>query len=430
MSVTVFRCIFLYILFLFPKNVVDSSSDSEEEPFPTVGKILSPESFKVFTYTENNLNNLKENEDSHYRFVNTGSSFSYEFNSDVKCNEVKYKDRLIWIYLPKESENGFPEKIIVDSHIFVVFLVFQDLLKLYKCDENICRLISEKQSSELNSSKLGLYTTDLENLVKLDPSKIQNNHGFEIHYNLSDQTNTLPDSNELIKCTEIQYSYQTLWKYGLNESGDKYPYKVYFNSFIGAIILDFQKIYVIYKYDGTHFHSSSTDALYGSTESEFKLIGENDLEITKTEYEIIKYPHDNAFAFQFKQDSRCTEIRFKDKSFWKNLNQEQVPELLYINFSKRLVMIQTQVSFLVYTYTDRWTLIFEGNTQLRDIADDKPQEIKHEEPKDITKDEYVFRLGKKPFRIMEFSSKTKTILVLIGIFLLFLIIVCLIIFIK
>ncbi|XP_951768.1 uncharacterized protein TA16005 [Theileria annulata] len=427
MSMILLRFLFLYIPFIFSENVIDSSNDPKEEQIQTVPSILTPESFNFVTYKDVDPDNLKENYSDHFSLINTGSTFSYEINSAFKCSEVKYKDTLMWIYLPKESQNGFPKKIVVDSHLFLVFLFFADLVKLYKCDESLCKFISQKQSL-FNPTSLSLYKSESGSLVELDSSNFLSNHGFEIHYKLHD-TSSFPDSSDFIKCTQIKYATHTLWNYGSDEPGNKYPNKVIFNSFIDSIIVEFDTFYMIYKYDGKHFHALSTESLNGTTPDDFKLIGENDLEINKTDYETVNYPHDNAFAYKF-NEKKIIQLRFKDKLVWNYQNQE-VPKLLYINIPKRKVMVQTQTLLLVYMYTDSWTLIFEGKT-LDKIHDDEynPQESEYEVDKDGLKDKYVLRLGKKPFRIMEFSSKTKTILVMVGIFLLFLITVCLIIFIK
>ncbi|XP_952711.1 uncharacterized protein TA17145 [Theileria annulata] len=276
----------------------------------------------------------------------------YVFESQYNCTEFKFGSQTLWNYFG-DSSNGYPRTLCFHEDLKLIFAEFENSIYSYKCTSEGCVPILKYSLDGFSNSKLTFVTeNDMEEPGYNDPVQFdEKSFGFGTEFIFKPN----------VKCTEIKYDNRPVWSFQSNDSENKYPKKVFFNSFTKMIIVDFSKFYMIYQYDGSGLYLISTDTLYGSLISDFKFIGENNSELAKTDYETVNYPLGYAFACRFNK-VKCVEFSFKNKTVWKHNPQKMgsnYPTNIYVNWDMKMLIVESQAFFNAYMYINKeWKNIF------------------------------------------------------------------------
>uniref|UniRef100_A0A3B0ME66 SfiI-subtelomeric related protein family member, putative n=1 Tax=Theileria annulata TaxID=5874 RepID=A0A3B0ME66_THEAN len=354
--------------------------------------LLNNNMFKLFQLENNEWNDITsdrhdvtklkflgdgdtELKSSDYTVSFVDNSYEYKFNADPKCTCIKYNDTEVWKHNTSDHNDKFPTSVSFNNRNrnYLVVESSRSYRNVFQFQNNEFKLLgaNQKLNYDCNStgvfdpSKLKFMTQDPDSgkLVELDYTKYTVESPSFITYKFKDS----------VKCNEIGYDNQSVWKYDENEHSDEFPTTVSINLKKSYVIVDSSHFY---RYVYSYYDKKWKELPFGYKTSnisfdKFKLFSidatdQNKLvELDSSQYEI--ECSQNILAIKFNTNAKCTCIMYDKKDVWKykqNEHKDKYPTTTVFNKKKSTVLVDSGYHYrYLYIYQNKeWNPLPYGYT--------------------------------------------------------------------
>uniref|UniRef100_A0A3B0MSM6 SfiI-subtelomeric related protein family member, putative n=1 Tax=Theileria annulata TaxID=5874 RepID=A0A3B0MSM6_THEAN len=302
------------------------------------------------------------------------NSYEFKFNSDPKCTCIKYNDTEVWKHNSIQHGDKYPTCLLFNNlnRNYLVVESSRSYRNVFQFQNSQFKLLgaNEKLNYDHNSTgvfdpdKLKFMTTDPDSsqLVELDYTRYSLEHPSFITYKFKS-----------VKCSEVGYENQLVWKYDENEHSDDFPTTVSINLKKSYVIVDSSHFY---RYVYSYYDKKWKELPFGYKTSsiffdKFKLFttDPNDqnklVELDTSHYEIEDTK--NVLAIKFNTDVKCTCIMYDKKYVWKykhTEHEDKYPTTAVFNKKKSIVLVESGYHYrYLYIYQNKeWKLLPYGYT--------------------------------------------------------------------
>ncbi|XP_952702.1 SfiI-subtelomeric fragment related protein family member, putative [Theileria annulata] len=302
------------------------------------------------------------------------NSYEFKFNSDPKCTCIKYNDTEVWKHNSIQHGDKYPTCLLFNNlnRNYLVVESSRSYRNVFQFQNSQFKLLgaNEKLNYDHNSTgvfdpdKLKFMTTDPDSsqLVELDYTRYSLEHPSFITYKFKS-----------VKCNEVGYENQLVWKYDENEHSDDFPTTVSINLKKSYVIVDSSHFY---RYVYSYYDKKWKELPFGYKTSsiffdKFKLFttDPNDqnklVELDTSQYEIEDTK--NVLAIKFNTDVKCTCIMYDKKYVWRykhTEHEDKYPTTAVFNKKKSIVLVDSGYHYrYLYIYQNKeWKPLPYGYT--------------------------------------------------------------------
>uniref|UniRef100_A0A3B0MX47 SfiI-subtelomeric related protein family member n=1 Tax=Theileria annulata TaxID=5874 RepID=A0A3B0MX47_THEAN len=319
-------------------------------------KFVFENGLSIIATNNKDLSNPKVNDTSKFDVKSFDYVYKYNINDNANCVEVRLGQKNVWKYIPKESKKGFPKSLYYHRDLGLIFMDFNNMSSMYRCNETMCKCISNQHIKDISVSDLKIHTID-----PYDPSKIDENN--ECQYERKDLGyGYIFNMNQYAKMTKLLYKDKVLWYYGYKSK--EYPKSVFLNTYMKLIAIKFSNFHLVYFYMNKwrYICKSSVMTLSESDVKIYTRIGDEEKENDQESYELVRYPYKYALMYNIKSHADCFKLMIKNKTVWKHNPKKlgsNYPTNIYINKDMKMVIVTSQKFIYVYVNLDKWRMVFQ-----------------------------------------------------------------------
>ncbi|UKK02387.2 hypothetical protein MACK_001746 [Theileria orientalis] len=202
-------------------------------------KRLNDSEFSIFSFGMDSV--IRENDYSHYDESDIDSVIKLTFKSGVRCVELKYENRTVWIHTD-DPDNGYPSSIYIHTILKVVFLEMNpELTNFYRYSDGEWKLEPLVKNENFRKSHIKVITKENDIIGENDPTKYDDvSFGLVTGYKFSNS----------VDFVEMYYRGNLLFKNCNTDFRNTHSLQVYLLSFYGRILVwDHDKSFCIYPDD-------------------------------------------------------------------------------------------------------------------------------------------------------------------------------------
>nr|PVC52486.1 hypothetical protein MACL_00000727 [Theileria orientalis] len=346
------RLLFLF-LFAFLQRKAGAYVSQHAGP-----EVMTSDFVKITTLNDSDKG-VTDNDTTKYTLQQDGYVFYYTFKERAKCVKCEYRGMTIW-----EQGLGvmYPKAISFHSDLFMVFVQFHDFLKVYSLKLDLSDpenprgqfvFLARAKTKGVSPTKMSFMLRD-----KSDPSEMELtymdgiNQGFQFEYEFKDSD-----------CLEVLYANNSVWKYDDDFSEGKLPLSVHLNIYTNMIFITMSDFYLVYQCSSDKCELLCRSTLAGFSENDIRFLTKsheghmNYLDSSK--FNLMKYPDGFTYVFSLKDESNCSQVKYKETAIWTAQDPLIPARNVYVNLSVKALMIDTGASIFFFMHFDQWKLILE-----------------------------------------------------------------------
>ncbi|UKJ89320.2 hypothetical protein MACJ_002568 [Theileria orientalis] len=310
--------------------------------------------YKVKVYSSDGSGNKKIVNENGYEIKPYPYGFYVEFKDEAECVELEVKGSTMW---NQGSGNDKVKTLYVDETLSIAIIVLHNRKLIgYGFSDTECSLIGEKDSEDFSESdfEIILNSGSNQNATENDYRKVDYGYGTDYIFNHN------------VKCVEVKHKGTSVWKRGDQDVNDN-PIKITINRFNKFIFINFQTLYLSYKFDNVWTFVTKSD--FAPLEySKFKFVtvdsngdnsSEQDDRFNNTGNDDLTLKTNDGFKFE--------EIKYENEKVWKHAedtSSKNRPGKIVLKLKSRCVWIYFGcIDFRVYKYINKnWKLVWSLET--------------------------------------------------------------------
>ncbi|UKK00493.2 hypothetical protein MACK_000566 [Theileria orientalis] len=315
----------------------------------------SEQSEIVLTIVTKDGTSTNENDVTKYSVEKYDYGTVYLMKDDAKCVEVQKAGNQMW---NQGSGNDKVKAIYIDETLSIAIIAFDNGKHIgYGFTDTECNLIAEKDFGDFPDSDFEFTLINGSNEEKASENDYKKvDYGYGIDYIL----------NRNVKCVKVKHKGNSVWEKG-DQDVNEDPIKISVNRFNKFIFINFQTLYLSYKFDNVWTFVTKSD--FAPLEySKFKFVtvdsngdnsSEQDDRFNKTGNDDLTLKTNDGFKFE--------EIKYENKKVWKHAedtSSKNRPGKIVLKLKSRCVWIYFSCfDFRVYKYINKsWKLVWSLET--------------------------------------------------------------------
>ncbi|XP_954935.1 Theileria-specific hypothetical telomeric sfii fragment-related protein, putative [Theileria annulata] len=336
--------------------------------------------WKDITSTRHDVTMLKfldENDtvitSSDYTVSIVDNSYEFKFNAYPKCTCIKYDNTEVWKH-KSQHKDKYPTSVSFNNRNrnYLVVESSRSYRNIFQFQNNEFKSLGANQKLNYDHNSTGVFDPDKLKFMTTDPDSGQLVELDYTKYTVESPSFITYKFKDSVKCKEVGYENQSVWKYDENEHSDDFPTTVSINLKKSYVIVDSSHFYrYVYSYYDKKWKELPFGYKTNPLSDKFKLLtndptDQNKLvELDPSQYEI-EYSQD-VLAIKFNTNAKCTCIMYDNKDVWKykqNEHEDKYPTTAVFNKKKSIVLVDSGHHYrYLYIYQNKeWKPLPYGYT--------------------------------------------------------------------